>query len=133
MPVKCSFCCRRCTRSGAYQTHLHKAHADLDIILASTLQNPPPNPINDPGTIILDDEPSERPNSDYESDPANYPAGYERGAIHDELRYKSDAQVLSDNTPSAATQQTYYYRGAGEAIGDVEGYEEEHCNLCEDA
>jgi len=91
MPVKCPFCCRRYTGSGAYETHLRKAHADLDIILASTLRNPPPNRINDPGTDILDDEPSERPDSDYQSDPANYPAGYERSAINDELRHQSDA------------------------------------------
>jgi len=133
MPVKCSFCCRRYTHLGAYERHLRKAHAYLHIILASTLRNPPSNRINHPGTDILEDEPSERRNSDYESAPGNYPAGYERGAINDELRHESDAEVVSDNTPSAAAQQTYYYPGAGEAIGAVEEYEEEHRNLCENA
>jgi len=98
-----------------------------------TLRNPPPNRINDPGTNILDDKPSERPDLDYESDPANYAAGYEQGAINDELRHESDAEGISDTTPSAAAKQTYYYPDVGEAIGDVEGYEEEHLNLCQDA
>jgi len=131
MPVKFSFCCRRWTHSGAYETHLPKAHSDLDIILASTIGNPLPNCVTDPGTNLLDDKPSERPDSDYESDSANYPAGYERGTINDDPRHESHTKILTDNTPSAAAQQTYYHPAAREAIRDVEGYEEKHHNLYE--
>ena len=62
--------------AGPYETHLRKAHADLDIILASTLRNLAPNRIDDPRTNIIDsNEPSERPDSEYESDPASDPTG----------------------------------------------------------
>ena len=129
MPVKCSFCRRRYMRAGPYETHLRKAHADLDIILASTLRNLPPNRIDDPRADIIDhNEPRERPDSDYESDPASDPTGYERDAIND-LTYDSDTKALNDNMSSSAARQTHYER-AGEAIGDVNGFEQEHSNLC---
>ena len=108
MPVKCSFCRRRFMCAGPYKTHLRKAHADLDIILASTLQNLPPNRIDDPRADIIDhNKPSERPDSDYESDPASDPTGYERDAIND-LTYHSDTEALNDNTSSSAARQTHY-------------------------
>jgi len=133
MPVKCSFCRRRYTRAGAYETHLRKAHANLDIILASTIRRPPANRVDNSETDKIDDnEPGERPDSDYESDPASDPAGYERNAINDGLTYDSDTEVLNEHTPSVAAKQRHY-PGAGEAIGEVEAYVEEHRNLCEDA
>ena len=41
-------------RAGAYETHLRKAHANLDIILASTIRNPLANRVDDPGTDKID-------------------------------------------------------------------------------
>src|ERR1700743_697321 len=115
MLVKSSFCRQRSMRTGLYKTHLRKAHADLDIILASTLQNLPPNRIDDPRANIIDhNEPSERPDSDYESDPASDPTGYERDAIN-ALTYDSDTESLNDNTSSSAARETHY-EPAGEAI-----------------
>lgn len=116
-------------RAGAYETHLRKAHANLDIILASTIRNPLANRVDDPGTDKIDyHELSERPDSDYESDPASDPAGYERDAIDDNVTYDSDTEVLNNNHSSVM-----HYPGAGEAIAEVEGYVEEHRNLCGDA
>ena len=62
-------------RTGAYEMHLRKVHANLDIILASTIRNPLVNRVDNPGTDKIDNhEPSECPDSDYESDPASDPA-----------------------------------------------------------
>ena len=116
-------------RAGPYEMHLRKAHADLDIILASTLRNIPPNRNDDPRADIIDhNEPSEPPDSDYESDPASDPTGYERDAIND-LTYDSDTEALNDNTSSSTARQSHYER-AGDAIGDVNRFEQEHSNLC---
>ena len=92
---------------GPYKTQIRKASADLDIILASTLWNLSPNRIDDPRTDIIDhNEPHERPDSDYESDPASDPTGYKRDAIND-LSYDSDTEALKDNTSSSAGRQTH--------------------------
>ena len=60
-------------RAGAYETHLRKARANLDIILASIIRNPLANRVDDPGTDKIDYH--ELSDSDYESDPASNPAG----------------------------------------------------------
>lgn len=135
MPVKCSFCRRRYTRAGAYETHLRRAHSNLDIILATTIRTPLANRITESATDILDNgDPSERPDSDYESDPASDPAAYhcDANAISAQPTYQPDTEILNVNTSSVAAGQRHY-PGAGEAIGDVEGYDEELHNLCQDA
>ena len=131
MPVKCSFCRKRYERAGAYERHLRSAHANLDIVIASTLRNPPVDVLNDWGTdLSVANEPIAHSDSDYESDPAGDPAGSERDAPDDTLTQEPDTEVLEDNTyPVAAEQEDY--PGAGGAIGEVEGYKEERCNLCE--
>ena len=97
--------------AGPYETNLRKAHADLDIILACTLRNLSPNRIDDPRADIIDhNEPSERPDSDYQSDPASDPTGYERDAIND-FTYDSNTEALNDNTSLSADRQTHYERG----------------------
>jgi len=68
MPSKCRFCRRKYSRSGAYVKHLRTAYASLEIVLASTLQ------YNNIQTgELLNTDVSDRPDSDYESDPG--PAG----------------------------------------------------------
>ena len=52
MPVKCSFCRKRYERAGAYKTHLRSAHANLDIVLSSTIRNPPADVLTDRGTDL---------------------------------------------------------------------------------
>ena len=71
MPTKCQFCRRKYKRSGAFEKHLRTAHANLDIVLTSTVRDTlSVNMINDVETSILhDQEASELRDSDYESDP----------------------------------------------------------------
>jgi len=71
MLVKCSLCRKRYERAGAYKTHLRSTHANLDILLASTIRNPPADVLTDPATKLSDaNEHIEHSDSDYESDPA---------------------------------------------------------------
>jgi len=130
-PVKCSFCRKRYERAGAYETDLRSAHANLDIILASTIRNPPPEVLTDRGTDLSDaNEPIEDSDSDYESDPAGDTAGSERDAPDDTLRREPETEVLQANTyPVPAEQEDY--PGAEEAIGEVTEYKEGCRDLCE--
>jgi len=122
IPVKCSFCRKRYVRAGAYETHLQSAHANLDIVLALTIRNPPADVLTDRGTDLPDaNEPIEHPDSDYESDPAGYTAGSERDAPDDRLRREPETEVLEDNTYAVAAEQEDY-PGAREAIGEVKEY-----------
>jgi len=78
MPVKCSFCRKRYERAGAYETHLRSAHANLDIVLASTIWNLPADVLTDRGNDLAHaNEPIEHSDSDYESDLAGDTAGSE--------------------------------------------------------
>jgi hypothetical protein len=123
MPSKCPFCRRKYSRSGAYEKHLRTAHASLDIVLASTVQ------YNNIQTgELLNADASERQDSDYESDPG--PAGLEPDAFCPDIAYESDAEVF--DTTSACAGKQNHFEGAGEVIGDVAGFEDEHSNLCAD-
>jgi len=131
MPVKCLFCHKRYERGGAYPTHLRRAHATFDIVLTSTVRNPPADVLPDRGTDLSDtNEPIEHSDSAYESDPAGDTAGSERDAPHDTLRRKPETEALEDNMyPVAAEQEDY--PGAEEAIGEVKEYKEECRDFCE--
>jgi len=131
MLVKCSFCRKRSERAGAYETHVRSAYANRDIVLASTIRNPPADVLTDRWTDLSDaNEPIEHSHSDYESDPAGNTARSERDAPDDTLRRKPETEVLEDNTyPVGAEQEDYPY--AGEAIGEVKEYKEEYRDLCE--
>jgi len=109
MPVKCSFCRKRYERAGAYETHLRSAHVNLDIVLASTIRNPPADVLTDRGTDLSNaNERIEHSDSDYESDPAGDTAGSERDAPDDTLRPEPETEVLEYNTyPVAAEQEDY--------------------------
>jgi len=110
---------------------LGSAHANLDIVLASTIRNPPGDVLTDRGTDLSDaNEPIAHSNSDYESDPARDTAGSERDAPDDTLRRDPEREVLEDNTYPVAAEQEDYPR-AGEAIGAVKEYKEECRDLCE--
>ena len=115
-------------RSDAYKKHLPTAHANLDIVLASTVRyTSSVDIINDMETTILHpQEASELRDSDYESDPD--PTGHELEAF---TAYQSDTEIPDDSTSSLPGRQEHY-PGAEEAIRDVEGFEQEHSNLCED-
>jgi len=81
MPVKCSFCGKRYEGAGAYETHLRSAHANLDMVLASTIRNPPAEVLTNRGTDLSQaTELIEHSDSDYKSDPAGDTAGSERDA-----------------------------------------------------
>jgi len=131
MPVKCSFCRKRYKRAGAYETHLPSAHANLNIVLACTIRNPPADVLTNRRTDLSDaNEPIEQSNSDYQSDPAGDTAGSERDAPDDMLRREPEKEVLMNNRyPVAAEQEDY--PGAGEAIGEVKEFKEECRDLCE--
>jgi hypothetical protein len=79
--------------------------------------------------VLHNPDTSKRQDSDYESDPG--PAGSGRDAFYQDIAYESDMEVLDDATSPSAGKQIHYER-AGEVIGDVHGFEEEHSNLCED-
>ena len=75
-------------------------------------------------SILYHREASELQDSDYESDPD--PTGHELDAF---TAHQSD--ILDDSTSSLPGRQEQYPH-AGEAIGDVDGFEQEHSKLCED-
>jgi len=130
MPVKCSFCRKRNKRAGAYTTHLRSAHANLDMVLASTIRNQPADILTDRGTDLSDaKEAIEHSDSDYESDPAGDTAGSERDAPDDTLWREPETELLEDNTYPVPAEQADY-PGAGEAIGEVKEYKEEYRDLC---
>jgi len=128
MPSKCPFCRRKYIRAGAYETHLRTAQANLDIVLASTVGYPSSGEIiNDVETSTLHQpEASELQDSDYEYDPDS--TGHELNPF---TAHDSDTEIPDDSTSSLPGTQEDYPR-AGEAIGDVDRFEQENSNLCED-
>ena len=120
MPSKCPFCRRKYIRSGAYEKHLRTAHANLDIVLTSTVRDT----LSMETSILYNREASELQDSDYESDPD--PTGHELNAF---TAHQSD--IPDDSTSTLPGRQEHYPR-AGEAIGDVDGFEQEYSKLCED-
>jgi len=65
MPVKCSLRRKRYERAGAYKTHLQSVHANLNLVLASTIRNPQADLLTDQGTDLSDaNEPIEHSDSD---------------------------------------------------------------------
>ena len=132
MPVKGSFCQKRDECAGAYETHLHIAYANLDIVLRSIIHNPAADILNPRETGISDaNELIEHPDTDYESDPTGDPAGNERDQYYDMFMQESDTEALKDKISSVAVEQENCLHG-GEAIEDLRGYTEEHSNLCEE-
>jgi len=71
----------------------------------------------------------ERLDSDYESDPE--PTGHEHDVLSSDVVYESDTEVLN-NTASFSSSQQKHCPGAGEAIGDVNGFKQDISNLYDD-
>jgi len=127
MPSKCPFGRQKYTQAAAYGKHLRTTHANVNIILASTTI-----PYPSSASHVLHRETDvigERPDSDYESDPE--PAGPEHNLLSGDVVYKSDTEVLN-NTASFSSGQQRHFPESGEAIGDVNGFEQEISNLCDD-
>jgi len=127
MPSKCPFCRQKYTQAAAYEKHLRTTHANVNIILASTTIRYPSS-----ASHVLDrqtDVVGERLDSDYESDPE--PTGREHDVLSGDVVYESDTEVLNNTASFSGGQQTHF-PGAGEVIGDVNGFEQEISNLCDD-
>jgi len=128
MPNKCPFCRRKSSRSDAYEKHLRNAHANLDIVLASTIKDASSPTSNDnKGSNILPHKGHLRLDSDYESDPD--PTRHPYGAF-DDISHECDSEILNA-TASPLPSKPMLYEGAGESIGDVKGFEQEQRNLCQ--
>jgi len=127
MPSKCPFCQQKYTQAAAYEKHLRTTHTNVNIILASTTIQYPSS-----ASHVLDtqtDVVGERPDSYYESDPE--PTGREHDVLSGDVVYESDTEVLNNTASFSGGQQTHF-PGAGEAIRDVNGFEQEISNLCDD-
>jgi len=128
MPNKCPLCQRKYSRSGAYEKHLRNTHAHLDIVLASTIKYASsPTTIDNQGSNILLHERHLPLDSDYESDTDTTEHAY--GAFAD-ISPESDTEILNE-TASPLPSKPMLYKGAGESIGDVKGFEQEQSNLCQ--
>ena len=111
MLVKSSFCRNRYEPAGAYETYLRSAHANHDIVVASTIQNPPADILTSRGTELSEaNEPIEHSDSDYKPDPAGDTAGSQRDAPDNTLRREPETEVLADNTPPVAAEEEDYPR-----------------------
>ena len=131
MPSKCSFCRKKYTQAGAYEKHLGIAHANLDIILASTIRYRSSAIAynNNTETNLLHQEGHERWDSDYESDPDS--ARREHEASNDDIANASDTEIPKSTAGSLASKETHY-EGSREAVGDINGFEQECDDLSED-
>jgi len=76
--------------------------------------------------ILHHPEASELQDSDYES--VRDPTGHK---LHAFTASESDTEISEDTTSSLPSRQEYY-RYAEEAIRDVDGFEQENSNLCQD-
>ena len=104
---------------------MQTAHASLNIVLASTVQY---NNIQTGELLNVNSDVRERQDSDYEFDPG--PAGLVPDAFCPDIAYESDAEIF--DTTSACAGKQNHFKGAGEVIGDVAGFNDKHSNLCAD-
>jgi len=131
MLIKCSFCRKRSELAGPYETHLRSAHANLDIVLASTIRNAPADVLTFKGTYLSDaNEPIENANSANEANPARDIASSKRDTPNETLRREPETAELKDNIYLVGAEQENY-PNAGEASGEVKECKEECRNLCE--
>jgi len=128
MPSKCPFCRGKFIQSGAYEKHRRTAHPNLDIVLVPTVGYPSSiDIINDVETSILHHaEVSDLQDSLYISDPDST-----RHEVNTFPAHESDPEIPDDSTSSLPSRQEHY-PCLCEAIGDVDGIEQENCNLRED-
>jgi len=62
--------------------------------------------------------------------PSSGATGGEHDVLSGDVVYESDTEVLN-NAASFSCSQQMHFPGAGEAIGDVNGFGQEICNLCD--
>ena len=74
---------------------------------------------------LLNANARESQDADYASGPGT--AGFEPDSCCPDIAYESDAEV--SDTTSACAGKPNDFEGAGEVIGDVAGFEDEHSNL----
>ena len=131
MPSKCSFCRKKYSQAGGYEKHLRTAHSNLDIILASTVRYTSSAIAynNDTETELLHQEGHQRRDSYYESDPDS--AGPEYDAFNDDIANASHTEIPKSTPGSLAGKETHY-EGYREAVGDINGFEQECDDLSED-
>ena len=127
MPSKCSFCRKKYTQAGAYEKHLRTSQANLDIILTSTVRytSSAITYHKDTETDLLHHEGHERPDSNHQSDLDSTGRGQE--AFIDDIANESDTEMLNGTPGSLAGLQTHY-EGSGEAVGDINGSQQE-CDI----
>ena len=108
--------------------YLGNAHANLDIVLVSTIKYASSPTTNDnKKDNILPHKGHLRLDSDYASDPD--PTGHAYGAF-DDISHDADTEILNKTTSPLPSKQMLY-EGASECIGDVKGFEQEQSNLCQ--
>ena len=107
MPSKCSFCRKKYTQAGAYEKHLRTAHANLDIILASTVRyrSSAIAYYNDMEINLLHQEGRRCRDSDYESDPDS--ARCEHDAFNNDIANASDTEIPNGTPGSLAGKETH--------------------------
>ena len=107
MPSKCSFCCKKYTQAGAYKKHLRTGHANLDIILASTVRytSSAITYYKDTETDLLHHEGHECPDSNYESNLDSTRRGHD--AFSDNIANESDTEMLNGTPGSLTGQETH--------------------------
>ena len=102
--------------------------ANLDIVLASTIKyTSSPSTHDNKGSNIFSHEGHLHRDSDYGSDPDPTRNAY--STFHD-ISHHSDIEILKETT-SPFPRKLILYKGAGESIGDVKGFEQEQSNLCQ--
>jgi len=99
----------------------------VNIIIASTSIQYPSSAshVHDMQTDVV----GECPDSHYESDPE--PTGHEHDVLSGDVVYESDSEVLI-NTASCSSSQPTHFPSIGGPIVDVNGFEQEIINLCDD-
>ena len=103
-------------------------HANLDILLASTIQYCSTAINKDNKSDIKHLDGHQGADSDYESDPE--PTGYEYDAFND-IGHESDTEILNKSSSVLPCIPTIY-EGASSSIGEVKGFEQEDSNLYQD-
>ena len=130
MPIKSSFCQRKYTRAGPYEKYLRTAHANLDIVLSSTVGNTSSTNTNsDVKPDLLYHEGQEQFDFDDESQPG--PTEYALDALTEDVAHESDSKILDDFTTSLPGRLEHFEQ-AGETIAEVNGFEHKHHSLCDD-
>jgi len=124
IPIKFSFCRRRYINSGGYEKDIRIANSKRNIKVASSCTNL----INDSERDISNtSDLSERPDSDYQSEQSNHPGAYKGDEIPN-MPMKNTNTKASEEHTSERPQQNHY-TDTGEAIGDVQEYQEDHTFL----